>query len=140
MDPRRRRLLRSRFACCQSPAMRSLRFAAIGLLFIGASLFGGRAIRTHLHTHLTPPSTHASATQTVVPQAPTPSLQAPTTTTAKNEPANHVGPFSIAGRDYSVELQTRKVVGSDEEANTVVAMEIRDSAGAVQYRKTFPYI
>jgi hypothetical protein len=120
--------------------MRSLRFAAIGVLFIGASLFGWRAIHTRLHPHLTPPSAHASATQPVVPQAPTPSVQAPSTAAPKSEPANHLGPFSIASRDYSVELQTRKVVGSDEEANTVVAMEIRDSAGVVQYRKTFPYI
>jgi hypothetical protein len=68
-------------------------------------------------------------------------LQAPSTATAKNEPANHLRPFSIAGRDYSVELQTRKVgLGSDEEADTVVAMEIRDSAGAAQYQRTFPYI
>jgi hypothetical protein len=120
--------------------MRSLRLAAIGLMLVGASLFGWRAFRAQLHPQMMPPAAPPSATQPVVPQAPTLSLQAPSTTTPKSESANHLGPFSIAGRDYTVELQTRKVVGSDEQADTVVAMEIRDSAGAVQYRKTFPYI
>src|SRR5580700_10779367 len=130
MDPRRRRLLHSRFACCESRAMRSLRLAAIGLMLVGASLFGWRAFRAQLHPQTMPPAALPSATQPVVPQAPTLSLQAPSTTTPKSESANHLGPFSIAGRDYTVELQTRKVVGSDEQADTVVAMEIRDSAGA----------
>jgi hypothetical protein len=121
--------------------MRSLRFAAIGLLLVGASLLGWRAFRTRLHAHLAPPSAQASVTQPANSQAPTPSLQVPSAATAKNEPANHLGPFSVAGRDYTVELQTRKVgLGSDREANTVVAMEIRDSAGEAQYQRTFPYI
>jgi hypothetical protein len=72
--------------------------------------------------------------------APPPSLQSPSAAAPKSA-ANQLGPFSIAGRDYTVELQTRKIgLGSDEEANTVVAMEIRDSEGAAQYRRTFPYI
>jgi hypothetical protein len=120
--------------------MRSLRFAAVGVLLIGASLFGWRTIRTRLHPQMLPPAAPLSPTLPVSSHAPPPSLQSPSTAAPKSEAANHLGPFSIAGRDYSVELQTRKVVGSDEEANTVVAMEIRDSAGAVQYRKTFPYI
>jgi len=120
--------------------MRSLRFAAIGLLLLGASLFGWRAFRTRLHRQMMPSAAPPSATRPVSSQAQAQSLQAPSTAAPKSESANHLGPFSIAGRDYTVELQTRKVIGSDEEANTVVAMEIRDSTGAVQYRRTFPYI
>ena len=40
--------------------------------------------------------------------------------------------FSIAGRDYTVELQTS--------AGSAVAMEIRDATGAVQYRRAFPHL
>jgi hypothetical protein len=120
--------------------MRSLRFAAIGVLLAGASLLGLRAFRMR-HPQITPPAVPPSATQPANSQAQLPSLQAPSAAAPKSESANHLGPFSIAGHDYTVELQTRKVgLGSDEEANTVVGMEIRDSAGAVQYRRTFPYV
>ena len=48
------------------------------------------------------------------------------------ESVYRLGPFSIADRDYTVALQ-----GS---GRSVVAMEIRDAAGAVQYRRTFPHV
>ena len=55
---------------------------------------------------------------------------------------SHLGHFSIAGRDYTVDLETKKIQpgSTDERGDTVVAMEIKDSEGAVQYRRTFPYI
>ena len=52
-----------------------------------------------------------------------------------------LGPFSIAGRDYSVLLRKKKRrPGSTQESGeTVVAMEIQDATGAILYQRTFPY-
>ena len=52
-----------------------------------------------------------------------------------------LGPFSIVGQKYTVVLYNRKrAPGTTQETGeTLVAMEIRDAAGAVQYRRTFPY-
>jgi hypothetical protein len=121
--------------------MKTLRFAAIGLLAVVASVFGWHAIHTSLHPQMTSPYVQPSAAQSVSPQPQSPSSQAPSKTASAGESANHLGPFSIAGRDYTVELQTKKVRpgSTNEQGDTVVAMEIRDAAGAVQYRKTFPY-
>jgi len=120
--------------------MRALRFAAIGALLVGVSLLGWGTFRMR-HAQIMPQAAPPSATQPANSQAQLPSVQARSGAAPKNDSANHLGPFSIAGHDYTVELQTRKVgLGSDEEANTVVAMEIRDSDGVAQYRRTFPYI
>jgi hypothetical protein len=52
----------------------------------------------------------------------------------------HPGPFRIGGNDYRVVLQEKpRLPGlTQETGNTVVKMEIRDSAGAVQYEQAFP--
>jgi len=67
--------------------------------------------------------------------------QVPSAAASANESAKHLGPFAVAGRDYTVELQTRKVQpgSTDELGDTVLAMEIRDAAGGIEYRRTFPY-
>ena len=116
--------------------MKTLRLAAIGLFVVGASVFGWRTIRTRLHRRIAP-----STTQPASPPLQTSSSQALSAAASASESTNHLGPFAIAGRDYTVELQTRKVQpgSTDEQGDTVVAMEIRDAAGAVQYRRTFAY-
>jgi hypothetical protein len=87
------------------------------------------------------PSAQPSVAQPASPQPGPPSPQASLPTGSAGPSANSLGPFSIAGRDYTVELETKKVIpGSNNESGTVVAMEIRDAAGAVQYRRTFPYV
>ena len=52
-----------------------------------------------------------------------------------------LGPFTISGSDYTVVLHNRKRQpgGTQESGDTVVAMEIRDAAGAIEYQRKFPY-
>jgi hypothetical protein len=121
--------------------MRTLCLAAIGLLAVVASVFGWHAIRTHQHSQTLLSSTEPS-TRPVSPQPQTSGSQAPSPTTSANESANHLGPFAIAGQNYTVELQTKKIRpgSTNESGDTVVAMEIRDATGAVQYRRAFPYV
>jgi hypothetical protein len=116
--------------------MRMFRFAMVGLLAVAAALVGWRFARPRLHRRISPPVAQAPVGQTVTPQSQIASSQAPTQNTLTQVPTTvptteSVGrPFSIAGRDYTVEVQTS--------ARSVVAMEILDAAGAVQFRRTFP--
>jgi len=116
--------------------MRTFRFAMVGLLAVAAGLVGWRFARPRLHRRISPPVAQAPVGQTVTPQSQIASPQAPAQNTLAQVPTTvpateSLGrPFSIAGRDYTVELQTS--------ARSAVAMEIRDAAGAVQYRRTFP--
>ncbi len=61
--------------------------------------------------------------------------------TQKDDSRERLGPFSVAGKDYSVLLQKKKrQPGSTQESGeTVVAMEIQDASGVVEYQRTFPY-
>lgn len=120
--------------------MKTLRLAAIGLLIIGASAFGWRAMRARLHPQVTA-SARPSALRPVDSSPQNPSSQVTSTVVSASESPNRLGPFAIAGRVYTIELQTKKVQpgSTDEQGETVVAMEILDAAEAVQYRRTFPY-
>jgi hypothetical protein len=72
--------------------------------------------------------------------SPQPQIPAPQPTPQNvpvSKPVKHLGPFSVGGRNYTVDLETKNVQSTDESGDTVVAMEIRDAAGAVQYRRTF---
>jgi hypothetical protein len=62
-------------------------------------------------------------------------------TAEEKETERRLGPFSISGSDYTVVLHNKKrQPGSTQEnGETVVAMEIRDAAGAMQYQRKFPY-
>ncbi len=122
--------------------MRALRFAAIGLFVVVAGVFWWRAVRLRPHSPINPHSAQPSAAQPVGPVPQSSSPQAASASAPASESAKHLGPFSIAGQNYAVELQTRKVHAGSTDVNddTVVAMEIRNSEGAVQYRKTFPYL
>jgi hypothetical protein len=64
-----------------------------------------------------------------------------TATTTSAETEQRLGPFSIAGADYTVVLKKKKCLPGSMQAgaDTVVAMEIRDAAGNILYQKTFPY-
>ena len=116
--------------------MRHFYFAVASLVVAGAVVLGGRAIYTRAHSQA-----KVSAAPSVAPPA-----KSQTPTTGASSPANEsekkLGSFSIAGQNYTVELRTRKVRGesASEGGDTVVAMEIRDAAGAVQYQRTFPYV
>jgi hypothetical protein len=53
-----------------------------------------------------------------------------------------LGPFAIAGNDYAVVLHKKHLAASEDgeatSADGVVAMEIVDAAGTVQYQRTYP--
>jgi len=122
--------------------MRSFRFVAIGLLVVVASVFGWRAVRTGMHVQTAPLSVQPTNAQPVSPQLENSGLHSTSTTAQTSESAKHLGHFSIAGRDYTVDLDTKKIQpgSTGERGDTVVAMEIKDTEGAVQYRRTFPYM
>jgi hypothetical protein len=65
----------------------------------------------------------------------------PASAPEEKETEQRLGPFSISGSDYTVVLHNKKrQPGSTEESgDTVVAMEIRDAAGAILYQRKFPY-
>jgi hypothetical protein len=65
----------------------------------------------------------------------------PATTAAPGDTEQRLGPFSIGGVDYTVVLRKRKpqAAATQELGDTVVAMEIRDSAANVLYQRRFPY-
>ena len=118
--------------------MKTLGYGAIGLLVAVAAFFGWRAARPRVNSQATAPS----SAQPVIPPAQNPGPPALSAAAVANASASRLGPFSIAGQDYTVELQTRKVrpVSVNESADTVVGMEIRDASGTVQYQRTFPYV
>ncbi len=111
--------------------MRTLGFAVMGMLVVGAGAYGWHAVRTGVQSQMAAPSGTQPANR-----------QAPSAAASASESHTRLGPFSIAGRDYTVELQTRKVRpgSSDDAGDTVVGMEIQDAAGAVQFRRAFPYV
>jgi hypothetical protein len=115
--------------------------AVIGLFAVVAAVFGWRAVHTPVRTQSMSPSVQQSIAQPSGTQAQPPTPQTHPAPGPPSESAKHLGPFSIDGQNYQVELQTRKVQpGSTQESgDTVVAMEIKDAAGAIVYRRTFPY-
>jgi hypothetical protein len=80
---------------------------------------------------LLPNSPHDSAPQTA----------AITGAAQNDESQERLGPFSLAGKDYSVLLRKKKrQPGSTQEiGDTVVGMQIQDASGALEYQRTFPY-
>jgi len=126
--------------------MRKFSFVIVGLLLAGAGAAAWRAARIHLPHSISPTTAQTSTSQIPRPPVQTPSAQAsspnaPEQALSAGVPASaspkHLGPFSIGGQNYTVELETKAVQASDESGETVTAMEIRDATGAVQYRRTF---
>jgi hypothetical protein len=122
--------------------MRTLRFAAMGILAVVAGVFGWRAIRNRPHLQVGPLPAQTSATQSGTSQAQNPVAQTPSASLESGKSPTRLGPFTVAGQDYNVELVTRKIRpgSNDDSGDTVVSMQIQNPSGAVQYRRTFPYV
>ncbi len=93
---------------------------------LGSSAVPGRALG---QGDGTPDPSHAST-----PQA----------TAALEDFDQRLGPFDLQGRPFTVVLHMKRVAGAARSVEadfreTVAAMAIEDSAGAIHYRKTFPY-
>jgi len=116
--------------------MKTLRYLVVIVLVIGAGVAGWRTIRTGRRSQTSVPAQQFSSQPQVV------NSQVASTTAPAGEPPNRLGPFLIAGQTYTIELQTKKLrPGSPvDSGDTVVAMEIHDAAGTVEYLRTFPYL
>jgi hypothetical protein len=128
--------------------MRTGLLVGIALLAVAALAVGWRVAQTRRSPQADNLRAvrETSAPQAKPPQqsAEQPAVQAAGTSTAaaeEKETERRLGPFSISGSDYLVVLHNKKrQPGSTQETGeTVVAMEIRDSAGAIQYERKFPY-
>jgi hypothetical protein len=127
--------------------MKKFLIIAISLLAAGVTVFGWRfLLRPSRLSSISALSAQAVATNPASPQhQPTPPQaaaetappSASATSAAPDSSPRHFGPFSIAGQNFTVDLDTKSVKSSDEGGDTVTAVEIRDASGAVQYRRTF---
>jgi hypothetical protein len=126
--------------------MKKFLIIAIGLLAAGVALFGWRfLLRPRRLSSATAPPAQVAVTNS--PPQPQPASaqpaaqdappQTPAAGAAPAAPPKHFGPFAIAGQNFTVDLETKSIKSSDENGDTVTSMEIRDAAGAVQYRRTF---
>src|SRR5260370_26122688 len=138
MDSRRGRFRRGRFVWWKCLSMRAFRFAALGLMVVVASVFGWRAVRNGVHAQIAPHPGQPTNAQPVNPQLQSSGSRSSATTVPTSESTKRLGSFPIAGQDYTVDLETRKIQPGS--TGTVVAMEIKATDGAVEYRRTFPYM
>lgn len=122
--------------------MKTVLFAVIGLFAIVAAVFVWRTVHTPVRSQSISPFVQQSVAQpTGTHQAQTPTPQTVPASAPPNQSDKFLGPFSIGGQSYKVEVRTRKVQpGSTQETgDTMLEMEIQDAAGAVAYRRTFRY-
>jgi hypothetical protein len=82
----------------------------------------------------------ASVQPPSVPQPPAPPAATPSSEAEGKMIEERLGPFSISGNDYAVVLHKKHLPPSQDSGplDGVVAMEILDAAGAVQYQRTYP--
>jgi hypothetical protein len=116
--------------------MKTLRYSITVLLVIGAGVAGWRTIRAGRHSQTPPPAQQSGSRSQDVDS------QVASTNAPAGESTKQLGPFLIAGQTYTVELQTKKPPpGSPADSgDSVVAMEIHDAAGMLEYRRAFPYV
>ena len=124
--------------------MKTARFSLICLLTVVAGVFAWRVVQTPLNRQRSQPQPAAQPTTSPQPnrsQNSTPQAAAPAGAARGGESEERLGPFSIAGRDYSVLLRKKKrQPGSTQESGeSVVAMTIQVGTGAIEYQRTFPY-
>jgi hypothetical protein len=122
--------------------MKTSRLALICLLVGGASALVWHGLKTRSNQQHKQPQL---ATLAAIPLEPsrsqTPPAAAPAGAEQGGGSEERLGPFSIAGRDYSVLLRKKKrrSGSAQESGETVVAMEIQDATGAILYQRPFPY-
>jgi hypothetical protein len=87
------------------------------------------------------PVVAVSQSQRVEPPPTAPNAASPSASTQPSETERRLGPFSISGNSYTVilHLKPRQPGSTQETGDSVVAIEIQDSAGAVQYQRRLPY-
>jgi hypothetical protein len=88
-----------------------------------------------------PPVVAVSQHQQVAPPPNAPNAASPSSPAQPPETERRLGPFSISRSSYTVvlRLKPRQPGSTQETGDSVVAMEIQDAAGAVQYQRKLPY-
>jgi hypothetical protein len=124
--------------------MKTACFALICLLVVAASALVWRGLQTRSNRQCGQPQRAAQAvtlSQPSLAQDSAPQAAAPAGAAQGGESEERLGPFPIAGHDYSVLLREKKrrPGATQESGETVVAMQIQDATGAVVYQRTFPY-
>lgn len=119
-----------------------LAFACVALAAL-AAVFAWHSGRFHTSQGETASAAGIPASQQQQAKSPS-SAQAvasPSTSNQAAESERHLGPFSISGNSYTVELhlKPRQPGETQETGDTVVAMEIQDSSRTSLYQRTFPY-
>ena len=88
------------------------------------------------------PPPPASGPQPNGPQTPATSIATPAGVAEEKTTEERLGPFAISGNNYTVVLHKKHLAASEDgqvaSADGVVAMEIVDEAGTVQYQGTYP--
>jgi len=84
----------------------------------------------------------ASVQPASVPQPPAPGIATPAGVAEEKTTEERLGPFAISGNNYAVVLHKKHLAASEDgeaaSADGVVAMEIVDAAGTIQYQRTYP--
>ncbi len=119
-----------------------LAFACVALAAL-AAVFAWHSVRPHTSQSASASVSGSPASQHQQVESPS-SEQAITSPSTANQPAEterRLGPFSISGNSYTVvlHLKPRQPGSTQETGDSVVAMEIQDSSGAVQYQRRFSY-
>jgi hypothetical protein len=86
------------------------------------------------------PVSLASVQPASVPQPLAPGTATPAGVAEEKTTEERLGPFAISGNNYSVVLHKKHLPASEDSGplDGVVAMEIVDAAGTVQYQRTYP--
>lgn len=86
-------------------------------------------------------SAAVSEHEQVAPPLTAPNAASPSASTQPPETKRRLGPFSISGSSYTVilHLKPRQPGSTQETGDSVVAMEIQDATGVIQYQRKFPY-
>ncbi len=126
--------------------MRMARFVILVFSAVVVVLVAWRTARTRAHrqTSQPPPEQQsavqrANASQQSLPQPAAQQVGASSPATQVTDTEEHLGPFHIGGQDYAVVLRKKRLPEAKELTETVVAIEIQDATGTMQYRRTFPY-
>jgi hypothetical protein len=79
--------------------------------------------------------------QSLSNRPPAPQQPSPSTDNRVEDAEQRIGPFAIAGQNYTVVLHEKRLTSVDAPAfaRTLAGMEIKDAAGNVSYQIGFPY-
>ena len=135
--------------------MKALRLVVIGLIAVVVTAVAWRTARTRAFHQADRPivaqpvaAAQGSAKPLASVQQPSasqPSIiatQTPAAAAPEKETQERLGPFAISGNNYTVVLHKKHLATSEDgeaaSADGVVAMEIVNAGGTVQYQRTYP--